>query len=53
MAGHNSVMFGWGWNEASVLGSQIFGQALVESCEFILLEYYNIHNNKYCNYIQS
>ena len=31
MAGHISVMFGWSWTEASVLGSQVFGLASMES----------------------
>ena len=25
-------MFGWSWTEASVLGSQAFGRALMEGC---------------------
>ena len=29
-------MFGWIWTEASVLGSQVFGRALMESCELIV-----------------
>ena len=33
MTGHNSVMFGWSWNEVSVLGSHVFGRATLESCE--------------------
>ena len=33
MAGHSSAMFGCSWTEVSVLGSQVFGQALMESCE--------------------
>ena len=33
MAGQSSAMFGWSWTEVSVLGSQVFGQALMESCE--------------------
>ena len=32
MAGQSSAMFGWSWTEVSVLGSQVFGQALMESC---------------------
>ena len=32
MAGQSSAMFGWSWTEASVLGSQVFGRALMESC---------------------
>ena len=32
MAGHNYAMFGWSWTEASVLGSQVFGRALMKSC---------------------
>ena len=30
MNAHGFVMFGWSWNEASVLGSQVFGQASME-----------------------
>ena len=33
MAGHSSAVFGWSWTEVSVLGSEVFGQALMESCE--------------------
>ena len=33
MAGQSSAVFGWSWTEVSVLGSQVFGQALMESCE--------------------
>ena len=32
MAVHSYVMFAWIWTEAGVLGSQVFGQALMESC---------------------
>ena len=32
MAGQSSVMFGWRWSEVSVLCSQVFGQALMNSC---------------------
>ena len=32
MAAQSSAMFGWSWIEVSVLGSQVFGQALTESC---------------------
>ena len=32
MVGFSLVMFGWSWTEVGVLGSQVFGQALVESC---------------------
>ena len=31
MAGQSSAMFGWSWTEVSVLGSQVSGQALMES----------------------
>ena len=34
MAGHSSVMLGVSWTDLSVLGSQLFGQALAESCEY-------------------
>ena len=30
MAGHISVMFGWSWNDFSVFGRQLFGQASAE-----------------------
>ena len=33
MAGHGCGMFKWSWIEASVLGSQVYGQASVEGCE--------------------
>ena len=36
MAGQSSAMFGWSWTEVSVLGSQVFTQSLMESCENIL-----------------
>ena len=32
MAGQSSAMFGWSWTEVGVLGSQVFGQASMESC---------------------
>ena len=32
MAGHSFVMIGWSWTEVSVLGSQVFGEASMESC---------------------
>ena len=43
MAGQSYVMFGWSWTEVSVLGSHVFEQASVESCE------YNTHYNNYYN----
>ena len=33
MAGQSFAMFGWSWTEVSVLGSQLFGQAFMESCD--------------------
>ena len=33
MAEHISAMFEWSLSEVSVLGSKVFGQASVESCE--------------------
>ena len=33
MDGQSSTMFGWCWTDVTVLGSQVFGQALMESCE--------------------
>ena len=35
MAGQSSAMFGWRWTEVSVLGSQVFGQAVMKSCDYI------------------
>ena len=32
MAGQCSARFGWSWTDVSVLGSQVFGQALMDSC---------------------
>ena len=32
MAGQRYDMFDWIWTEVSVLGSQVFGQTLMESC---------------------
>ena len=32
MAGQSSAMFGWRLSDVSVLGSRVFGQALMESC---------------------
>ena len=33
MAGQSSAMFGRSWTEVSFLGSQVFGQPLMESSE--------------------
>ena len=33
MAGQSFAMFGWNWTDVSVLGSLVFVQALMESCE--------------------
>ena len=33
MAGQSSAMIGWSWTYVSVLGSQVFGQALLDSCD--------------------
>ena len=33
MAGQSSAMFGWNWTEVSVLGSHVFGRALMEICD--------------------
>ena len=33
MAAPSLVMFEWSWTEVNVLGSQVFGHALMESCE--------------------
>ena len=32
MAGQSSAMIGGSWTDVSVLGSQVFGQALMNSC---------------------
>ena len=32
MAGQSSAMIGWSWTDVSVLGSQVFGPALMDSC---------------------
>ena len=32
MAGQSFAMFGWSWTEVSVLGSQVFGKALIYNC---------------------
>ena len=45
MAGDSSVIIGWSWTEVSVLGSQVFGQASMESCELLrysLFIYFNV-----------
>ena len=33
MTVENFFLFGWSWPEVSVLGSQVFGQASIESCD--------------------
>ena len=33
MARYGFVMFEWSWIEASVLGSQVFGQASMDGCD--------------------
>ena len=38
MAGQSYAMIGWSWTEVSVLGSQVFEQALMESCESCVLK---------------
>ena len=39
MAGHGFVMFGWSRIEASVLDSQVFGQASMEGCDPWIIVY--------------
>ena len=34
MAGQSFAIFEWSWTEVNVLGSQLFGQALMESSDF-------------------
>ena len=36
MAGQSSVMIGQSWTDVSVLGSQVFGQALMDSCDTLI-----------------
>ena len=38
MAGQSSALFGWSWTEVSVLGSQVFGQALMEICVLVSVD---------------
>ena len=33
MDGQSFAMFGWSWTDESVLGSEVFGQALMYSCD--------------------
>ena len=42
MAGESCFMFFWNWTEASVLSSQVFGQALMESCDIYIMIFKNI-----------
>ena len=35
MAGQGSLMFGWSLTDVSVLGSEVFGKALMDSCDII------------------
>ena len=37
MAGQSSAKFGKSWTAVSVLGSRVFGQALMESCDSFAL----------------
>ena len=39
MAGHSSVMFDYSWCVTGVLGSQVFGQASMESCAVLATPY--------------
>ena len=36
MARQSFALFGWSWTGVSVLGSQVFGRASMESCEMTL-----------------
>ena len=40
MARQSSAMFGWSRTEVSVLGIQVFGRALMESCEVIMSKFH-------------
>ena len=42
MAGQSFAMIGCSWTEVSVLGSQLFGRALMESSDIIRLLIYQI-----------
>ena len=33
MAGQSSAMIAWSWTDVSVLGSQVFGEALMDSSD--------------------
>ena len=39
MAGQSCAMCGWCCTEVSVLGSQVFGKALMDSCDIVLQKY--------------
>ena len=41
MAGQRSAKFDWSWTKVSVLGSQVFGQALIENYG-LLLPFYEL-----------
>ena len=43
MAGQSFAMFGLSWTEVSVLGSQEFGQASIESCDGLV----SLNSSKY------
>ena len=36
MALQSLAMFGWSWTDVSVLGSQVFGQVLMDSCDLLI-----------------
>ena len=44
MAGQSSDMIGWSWADVSVLGSQVFRQALMDSCGMSLK--HDVNNNQ-------
>ena len=46
MAGQRSAMIGWSWTDVSVLGSQVFGQALMDSWPAIHNVEYKKEKNK-------
>ena len=44
------AMIGWSWTDVSVLGSQVFGQALMDSCAGDALKYPLLLNDQLINW---
>ena len=49
--GKSSVVFGYSWCASSVLASQVFSQALIESCDAMQYSLINYSTFK-CNVVQ-